>query len=148
MVILLLFMLIFVYTYIYQYLYASRCHYVNNRQHKLFNISFFHIEYCSFNYQFKMVPGKRRPYSPSKLAEAVAAVKSGMSIRDAESEFGMPKSTIRDNAAGDHINANIGQPPELNKVEESMLKEFVKLLADWGFPFTSAHLWPLCEGLS
>ena len=115
-------MLIFVYTYIYHYLYANRCHYVNNRQHKLFNISFFHIVYCSFNYQFKMAPGKTRPYSPSKLAEAVAAVKSGMSIRDAESEFGIPKSTICDNAAGDHSNANIGQPPELNEVEESMLE--------------------------
>ncbi len=37
-----------------------------------------------------MAPGKRRPYPPSKLAEAVAAVKSGMSIRDAESELGSP----------------------------------------------------------
>jgi hypothetical protein len=45
-------------------------------------------------------------------------------------------STIRDKAAGDHSNANIGQPPELNEVEESMLKEFVKLLADWGSPST------------
>jgi hypothetical protein len=87
-----------------------------------------------------MAPGKRQSYSPSKLAKAVAAVKSAMSIRDAESEFGIPKSTICDNAAGDHSNANIGQPNELNEVEESMLKEFVKLLADWGFPFTSADL--------
>ncbi len=86
-----------------------------------------------------MAPGKRRSYSHSKLAEA-AAVKSGMSIRDTESEFGIPKSTIRDNAASDHSNANIGQPPELNEVGESMLKEFVQLLADWGFPFTSADL--------
>ncbi len=31
-------------------------------------------------------------------------------------------------------------PPEVNEVEENMLKELVKLLADWGFPFTSVDL--------
>ncbi len=57
-----------------------------------------------------MASGKRRSFSPSKLAEAVAAVKSGMSIRDAGNKFGIPKSTIRDNASGDHGSV-MGQPP-------------------------------------
>ena len=73
------------------------------------------------------------------LAEAVAAVKGGMSIRVAEDTFGIPHSTIRDHASGDH-GSMMGHPPELNEVEEAMLKDMVKLLADWGFPFTSVDL--------
>jgi hypothetical protein len=69
----------------------------------------------------------------------VAAVKSGMSIQDVENEFGIPKSTICDNASCDHDSV-MGQPPKLNEVKEIMLKELVMLLADWGFPFPSVDL--------
>ena len=65
-----------------------------------------------------MAPGKRRSYSPSKLAEAVAAVKNGMSIRDAETEFGIPKSTIRDKASGDHGSV-MGHPPSLTRLRRT-----------------------------
>ena len=62
-----------------------------------------------------------------------------MSARVAEENFGIPHSTIRDRAAGDH-GSQMGHPPMLNEVEESMLKSMVKMLADWGFPFTSVDL--------
>jgi hypothetical protein len=74
-------------------------------------------------------------------------VKSGMSIRDAENEFGIPKSTIPDNAAGDHGSV-MGQPLQAERGGGEH-----KLLADWGFPFTSVDLchfvksiqmYPLC----
>jgi hypothetical protein len=55
-----------------------------------------------------------RSYSPSKLGEVVAAVKSGMSIQDTENKFGIPKSTICDNASCDH-NSVVDRPPELNE---------------------------------
>jgi hypothetical protein len=69
----------------------------------------------------------------------MAAVKSGISISDAKNKFGIPKSTICDNFAGDH-GSLMGQPLEQNKVKESMLEEIMKLLADWGFLLTSVDL--------
>jgi hypothetical protein len=74
----------------------------------------------------------------------VAAVKSGMSIRDMETKFGVPKSTNHDNASGDHSSV-MGQPIELNEVEENMLKELMKQLADRGVPLHLCGPPPLCH---
>ena len=80
-----------------------------------------------------MPSGKRRKhYTPEMLAEAV---KAGMSIREAEAQFGVPHSMIRDRASGDH-GSRIGHPPELTMEEENIIVDMVKLLCDWGFPFT------------
>ena len=81
----------------------------------------------------------KKKYSEEVLQEAVDAVKCGhLSYRQAQEQYGVPRATIRDHISGQH-NGSIGHPSELNPEEETMIKDLVKLLADWGFPFTGRH---------
>lgn len=76
---------------------------------------------------------RRKTYDIKDLPLAVQAVKDGMSLRKAEEEFSIPKSTIKDNLEKEQLKP-IGRPPVLTDVEEKMLLEYVDLLATWGFP--------------
>jgi hypothetical protein len=60
-------------------------------------------------------------------------VKEGMSLRKAAEEFGIPKSTIKDNITKEEPTP-IGRPTVLTDTEEKMLLEYVEILATWGFP--------------
>jgi hypothetical protein len=88
-----------------------------------------------------MAPGKRRKhYTQEDLEEARAAVSSGtMSLRQAQEEFGVPKSTLNDRSTGSHSNKQ-GAPPILTPEEEDLMCEMVKILAAWGFPFSGQDL--------
>ncbi len=76
---------------------------------------------------------RRNGYDEKDLPDAVKAVKEGMSLRKAEAEFGIPKSTIKDNLNKEEKKP-MGRPPVLTEMEERMMLEYIKILADWGFP--------------
>ena len=87
-----------------------------------------------------MAPGKRRKnYSEEDMLEAVEALRGGMSSRNVEAQFGIPRKTVMDRAAGLHGDT-IGQPPVLSMQEEEMICSMVVLLSDWGFPFNGDDL--------
>jgi hypothetical protein len=93
-----------------------------------------------FHKFYKVIKKKRRDYSPGAVAKAVQAVKSGLNMRQAEKEFGVPKATINDHKQNDHIGDSIGQSPVLSKEEEELLIQHVQLMVDWGFPFSGVDL--------
>jgi hypothetical protein len=87
-----------------------------------------------------MAPGKRKKYSEEALEQAVRAVEDdGMSFRQASEEYGVPHTTIRDRVKGLH-GPSMGQPTVLTSVEEEMICDYAKMLAEWGFPFTGEDL--------
>jgi len=90
-----------------------------------------------------MSPGRSRKkgkeYSEAEVQEAVAMVKSGVSVREAGQATNVPKSTIMDRISGAH-GSKRGRPTELTEEEEEYIKEMVLLLGDWGFPFTRLDL--------
>jgi len=53
---------------------------------------------------------RRNGYDEKDLPDAVKAVKEGMSLRKAEAEFGIPKSTIKDNLNKEEKKP-MGRPP-------------------------------------
>ena len=79
---------------------------------------------------------KYRQYSPSKVASAVSVVQSGaMSKRKAALTFGIPRSTLLDKLSGKApVGTNLGKPCVLNAAEESVLVDYVKLMASIGYP--------------
>ena len=88
-----------------------------------------------------MAPRRRKPkkYSDEDLQLAVEAVKDGMSYRRAEAEFGVPRATIKDHVSEVHV-GQVGHPTELSQEEEIMIKDMIKLLSEWGFPFSGVDL--------
>lgn len=78
-------------------------------------------------------------YDNTKMKEAVQAVQSGMSIRNAAELYGVPKSTLQNRVKNVHSDTH-GRPTVLTQDEETYLVEMVKQCADWGFPFTEFDL--------
>ena len=85
---------------------------------------------------------KYRQYSPSKVASAVSVVQSGaMSKRKAALTFGIPRSTLLDKLSGKApVGTNPGKPCVLNAAEESVLVDYVKLMASIGYPLKRKEL--------
>ena len=83
---------------------------------------------------------RRRGYEEEDLEEAVRAVKEGLSVRKAAEQFGVPRQTILDHVHDDEIFKNIGRPTVLTEEEETLLMEYIDLMAKWGFPFSGHDL--------
>ncbi|KAJ8966408.1 hypothetical protein NQ314_003538 [Rhamnusium bicolor] len=86
-----------------------------------------------------MAPIKKRPihqYPEASLAAALAAVRSGTSIREAARRFGVPKTKTIDRLHG-RVKEGIrkmGPPTILSNDEEIQLVNWLKELAKTGFP--------------
>lgn len=65
---------------------------------------------------------KGRTYTEEDLQAAIEAVKDGMSYRNAESEFGVPRATIKDHVSELHV-GHVGHPTELCQEEEIMIRD-------------------------
>ena len=78
-------------------------------------------------------------YSDEDLQLAVEAVRDGMSVRNASKEHNVPKSTLMDRCIKKHSNIQ-GRPTVLTRQEEVLIKERVKVMSEWGFPFTRYDL--------
>ena len=73
------------------------------------------------------------------MADAVAAVNGGMSLRKAAAEYGIPKSTLSDRVTGRVKPRNVwGKKNKLSTVDESALQEAATALAQRGIGFSKA----------
>lgn len=90
----------------------------------------------------KVVNSKKRrygDYTPKDLEDAVAAVQSGMKLRDAQDEFGIPKSTLNRKINGKQPKVQGGQTC-LSREEEEVFVNHLIMLSEWGFPFSKLDL--------
>ena len=78
---------------------------------------------------------KYRQCSPSKVASAVLVVRTdAMNKRKAVLTFGIPRSTLMDKLSGKApVGTNQGKPCVLTADEESVLVDYVKLMASIGY---------------
>ncbi len=70
---------------------------------------------------------REQPRSPTTLQRAVEAVQSGrMSLRMAQTHYGIKKSTIHDHASGKAKALTRGQPAIFTQAEEKRLIAYIK----------------------
>ena len=82
-------------------------------------------------------PLKYKNWKEEHLFLACEAVKQGMSLRQAEEEYGIPKSTIQDRVSGKILfGSRSGPTPYLNDAEEEELAMFLEGSASIGYPYT------------
>lgn len=77
-----------------------------------------------------------RSFDDEHLNRAAEAVRKGMSFRNAEKKFGIPKSSIQrkvNNVQQNHF----GRPTVFSDLEEKELSQCIALAAEWGFPLTA-----------
>lgn len=78
-------------------------------------------------------PCKYKLWDADKLERACADVQKGLSLRRAELEYGIPKSTIYDYASGNHMIGSSGHRRYLSNEEELELVKFLIGCADVGY---------------
>lgn len=85
--------------------------------------------------------GSKRPHQyklwdEEQLEHACADVKKGMSIRRAELEYGIPRSTIHDYVGGKHVIGNPGH----RRMKESELVKFLIGCSEVGYARTRKQI--------
>lgn len=80
-----------------------------------------------------------------QLEKAVAAVKLGMSFRQASEKYGVSKSTIQRHLVGKNC-GKFGRPYVFLQDDENILTECIKISADWGFPLTMFEVRLIVKG--
>lgn len=85
----------------------------------------------------KKVLGSRkyRNFSNDQLIKAVEAVRSGLSLRKAEEQFGVPRCSINRAINGKNT-GKVGRPFVLNENDQNALAMCLCSAGDWGFPLT------------
>ena len=93
----------------------------------------------------QQIPGSRRykDYTKEMLEECVQRVKFGnLTQRDAEKEYNIPKSTIKNKFSGKHPKP-VGQPPVLSFDEERLILNRIHLMCKLWISFYT----PKCQTL-
>jgi hypothetical protein len=62
-----------------------------------------------------------------------------MTLRDAQREYGVPKTTLIDRLAG-RRGAKLGRTTVLSEEEEEYLVERILVMGEWGFPLAKRDL--------
>ena len=86
----------------------------------------------------KRILGSRsyKDYTDDKLEECLRRIRSGdLSQRDAEKEYKIPHSTLKNKLAKLH-GKSVGRPPVLT-LEENLKLSRVQVLCNYGFPATT-----------
>ena len=93
------------------------------------------------NYKRKVGSKKKRcgDYTKINLDNALQALQGGMSLRDAQTTFNIPKSTLNRKLRGKQMKL-IGRPTSLSEQEENAFVKHLIVVAEWGFPFSSLDL--------
>lgn len=89
-----------------------------------------------------MLRAKRVPYSPGKMARAVEMVRDGMPKKKAAKLCGVPRTTLLDKLSGrvPLQPTKPGPKTVLTAAEEDVLVNYIKLMADIGYPVSRAEL--------
>lgn len=80
---------------------------------------------------------KRGMWTEEQLKEAMQAIKDGMSVRTAATEFRIPRRTLRNHIKSDVTEKKMGRPSCLTSMQEAELCSRIFRLADVGMPLTS-----------
>jgi hypothetical protein len=88
----------------------------------------------------KRLGNYRSKYTEETFLKALQAVKDKrMSLRDAQKEYGVPKTTLIDRLAG-RRGAKLGRTTVLSEEEEEYLVERILVMGEWGFPLAKRDL--------
>ena len=83
----------------------------------------------------------RSRYTPEDLQNAADLIeKEGWSLAQAAKECNVPRITLHDRMKGTHQSGRVGRPTVLSKVEEEVLVEMLKLLAEFNYPVSKRGL--------
>lgn len=90
---------------------------------------------------YEKTPGSRtyHNFTEEQVAEAVRAVKDGMSKKQAARVYQIPRSTLTNRCLGRHTKPR-GHPTILSSEEEAVIARTLGVVADWGFPLTKADI--------
>ena len=88
----------------------------------------------------KRRPGSRRylDFTDKDVEAAVKAIQEGMSKRDAEKEFGIPKTTLCRRLKG--ASNKPGRHPVLTMLEDNIIVDRIQIMCRWGFPLDGSDL--------
>ena len=88
------------------------------------------------------VKRKRQQYSPTKMATAIEYVRGGMPKRRAAKLCGVPRTTLLDKLYGrvPEEHTKPGSKTILTSAEEDVLVNYLKLMADVGYPVSRLEL--------
>ena len=76
-------------------------------------------------------------YTQDELDECLRQIRTGkLSQRDAEKQYNIPRSTLKNKLKGAH-SKSVGRPPVLTLEEEKLILKRVQLMCDYGFPATA-----------
>ena len=88
----------------------------------------------------KRLGNYRSKYTEETFLKALQAVKDKrMTLRDAQKEYGVPKTTLIDRLAGKR-GAKLGRTTVLSEEEEEYLVERILVMGEWGFPLAKRDL--------
>lgn len=77
-------------------------------------------------------------FSEENVQAAITAIQEGMSRREAEMEFGVPKTTLGRRLKGPSNKP--GRPPVLTAEEETIIVDRIQIMCQWGFPLDGSDL--------
>lgn len=89
-------------------------------------------------YKRKLGARKYMDYADDKLNDAIKACKDGMSAREAAEAYGVARATLNRRLKGS-VNP-YGHPKALSAEEEKMICNYVKVVAEWGYPMSKTDL--------
>lgn len=82
---------------------------------------------------------KYRDYNENTLEMALQRIREGMSSREAESQFNIPRRTLLNKLNQRHT-GEVGRPTTLNEVEERHLADVLIVCAEFGSPMRELDL--------
>ena len=91
---------------------------------------------------YKKRPGARRycSYSTDTLAAAVSAIESKrLTLSQASRQYSISKGTLSNKIKGLHPK-KIGMPTAFTELEEMTLVNHIKVVGQWGYPFTTLDM--------
>lgn len=83
---------------------------------------------------------KRKCYSDTQLAEALASIQQGMSIYQASKRYNVPETTLRSKRDELYENEKCGRQPVLTLGEEKQIVDWIHYLDRRGFPVNKEQL--------
>lgn len=91
------------------------------------------------NHQRKLGARRYKAFTENDLAEALAAIRGGMSQAEASKRWNISRGTLQNRLKGAH-NRPPGHPTVFQPEEEQLLTKTLAQVSDWGFPMTKVDI--------